>query len=241
MPVDIMLTVVATAVVQSIFGVGVLLFGMPVLLLLGHSFVDTLVILLPISLAINSLQIAKHRAHIDFSFYRQILLFTLPPIALFLFLVTHTGVNVGVLLGAFVLLVALKEFSDPVTRMIDRFMQYEKSYFVLMGAIHGLSSLGGSLLTALVHHKAYPKDTARVTVASSYATFAAVQLATLYVFSRQQIDVPYSENGIYVAVASLVFLLADEVLYLHIGQDKYRRIFSAFLAVSGGLLILKSL
>lgn len=36
MPADILLTVVATSVVQSVFGVGVLLFGTPLLLLLGY-------------------------------------------------------------------------------------------------------------------------------------------------------------------------------------------------------------
>ena len=38
MPVDILLTVVATSAIQSIFGVGVLLFGTPLLLLLGIDF-----------------------------------------------------------------------------------------------------------------------------------------------------------------------------------------------------------
>jgi hypothetical protein len=44
MPADIMLTVIATSIVQSVFGAGVLLFGTPILLLLGHPFVDALVV-----------------------------------------------------------------------------------------------------------------------------------------------------------------------------------------------------
>ena len=38
---------------------------------------------------------------------------------------------------------------------------------IVMGVVHGLSNLGGSLLTAIVHHKNYEKDVARVTVAAS--------------------------------------------------------------------------
>ena len=60
MTVDILLAVVVTSVIQSIFGVGVLLFGTPILLLLGYEFIYALTILLPISIAINSLQILRH-------------------------------------------------------------------------------------------------------------------------------------------------------------------------------------
>lgn len=241
MPVDIMLTVVATSIIQSVFGAGVLLFGTPILLLFGYPFVDVLIVLLPISIAINLLQIAKHHAHIDFTFYRRVLFLTLPPIALFLFLVTHARINIGILIGAFLLFIAVKEFSPAAARIIDALMKHEKAYFIVMGIVHGLSNLGGSLLTALVHHKGYEKDVARVTIAASYATFAATQILTLWSFSRSEIDVPYADNGIYLTVGALVFLLTDEMLYARIDQARYRRIFAGFLVVAGTVLILRAL
>lgn len=241
MPIDIMLTVVVTSIVQSIFGAGVLLFGTPILLLSGYDFVDVLVVLLPISLAINVLQIAKHHAQIDFAFYRRVLVLTLPPIALFLFLVTHIRINIGAVIGLFVLFIAMKEFSPLLTRRIDALMTHETVYFVLMGIVHGLSNLGGSLLTALVHHKNYDKDVARATVAASYGTFATVQLLTLSFFSRQQIDVPVADNAVYMIVGALVFVLTDEMLYAGIERERYKRIFAGFLALSGVLLVIRSL
>ena len=42
---------------QSIFGVGLLLFGTPTFLLLNYNFLDTLNILLPISVSISFLQL----------------------------------------------------------------------------------------------------------------------------------------------------------------------------------------
>lgn len=237
---EILITVAATAIVQTLFGAGVLLFGTPILLLFGYEFVDVLAVLLPISLSINLMQIAKHRAHIDFSFYRNVLLLTLPPIAIFLFLVTHARINIGIVIGVFLLLIALKEFSEKIARMINSVMEYEKPYFVAMGVIHGLSNLGGSLLTALVHHKNYSKDIARATVAASYGTFAVVQLLTLWLFSGGQIDISANENLIYLVIGVLVFGLTDEVLYARIEREKYRLIFSAFLALSGLVLIIKS-
>jgi hypothetical protein len=237
---EILLTVAATAIVQTLFGAGVLLFGTPILLLFGYEFVDVLAVLLPISLSINLMQIAKHRTHIDFSFYRKVLLLTLPPVAIFLFLVTHARINIGMIIGLFLLLIALKEFSEKIARMIDSVMEYEKPYFVAMGVIHGLSNLGGSLLTALVHHKNYPKDIARVTVAACYGTFAVVQMLTLFLFSREQIDISVNENLVYLVIGVLVFGLTDEVLYMQIEREKYRLIFSGFLALSGLVLIIKS-
>jgi hypothetical protein len=40
-------------VIQSLFGVAIVLFGTPLLLLLGYDFSYTLSVLLPISIAIN--------------------------------------------------------------------------------------------------------------------------------------------------------------------------------------------
>jgi uncharacterized membrane protein YfcA len=241
MSVEIMLTVAVTSIIQSVFGAGVLLFGTPLLLLFGYEFVDVLIVLLPISVAINLLQILKHHAHIDFAFYRNILMLTLPLIAVFLFLVTHVRINISLLIGLFLLFIAFKEFSATVARLIDQMMAFEKIYFLLMGIVHGVSNLGGSLLTALVHHKNYEKDVARVTVAASYGTFAVVQLLTLGLFSRQQIDVSVTDTGIYMVVGALVFMLSDEMLYSQIDREKYQRIFAVFLALSGAVLVFKAL
>lgn len=241
MSVEIMLTVAITAVIQSMFGAGVLLFGTPLLLLLGLPFVEVLTVLLPISLTINLLQIAKHHTQIDFAFYRKVLVLTLPPIAIFLFLITHVRINIGLIIGPFLFLIAMKELSTAAARFVDRLMRYETAYFVVMGIIHGVSNLGGSLLTALVHHKQYPKDVARVTIAASYATFALIQLLTLSLFSSQQIDMAVYDNVIYLTTAALIFALTDETLYRQIDREKYRRIFAGFLALSGLILFMKGL
>jgi uncharacterized membrane protein YgdD (TMEM256/DUF423 family) len=209
--------------------------------LFGHEFVDVLIVLLPISIGINLLQIVKHHAHIDFMFYRDILTLTLPPIALFLFLVTHARINISLLIGIFLLFIACKEYSASISRVLDRMMAFEKTYFLLMGVVHSVSNLGGSLLTVLAHHKQYEKDVARVTVAASYATFAAVQLLTLTVFSSRQIDVSFYDTAVYMIVGTLIFMLSDEMLYNALDRAKYQSFFAAFLAVSGAMLIIKSL
>lgn len=116
MPVDILLTVVATSVVQSIFGVGVLLFGTPLLLLFGYGFVDALGVLLPISIAINSLQILKHYQYIDTKFYKNVLVYSIPFVVLFLSIVTTARINISLLIGGLLIFVALKNFSTVIRK-----------------------------------------------------------------------------------------------------------------------------
>jgi uncharacterized protein len=241
MSLEIMLIVAVTAVIQSIFGAGVLLIGTPVMLLLGYDFVDILIVLLPISIALNVMKMTKYHAHIDLALLRKVMLLALPPIAVFLFLVTHVRINIGLIIGPFLLFIAFKSISATVEQILDRLMAYENVYLLTVGMVHGTSNLGGSLLTALIHHKHYPKDVARVTIAACYCSFAIVQLLTLGVFSRQEIDIPLFGNIIYILVAAVIFELIDATFFDQIEQEKYRHIFAGFLAFSGLVLITKSL
>ena len=241
MSLEIIMIVAATAAVQSVFGAGILLIGTPLLLLSGYPFVDVLIILLPISLALNLLQISKYHAHIDLALLQQVMFLTLPPVAVFLFLVTHVQISIGLIIGPFLLFIAFKSISATVEQILDRLMRFERLYLLIVGVVHGTSNLGGSLLTALVHHKHYPKDVARVTIAACYCSFAIVQLLTLVVFSREQIDIPVFGNIIYILIAGVIYELIDATFFGGIEQDRYRHIFGGFLAFSGLVLIGKSL
>ncbi|MGR9073535.1 MAG: hypothetical protein ACU833_10775 [Gammaproteobacteria bacterium] len=239
MPVDVLLTVMATSMIQSIFGVGVLLFGTPILLLLGYDFINALIILLPISVAINSFQILKHYKHIDTAFYRRVLLFTIPFVVFFLFIVTAAKINIGILVGLFLIFVALKSYSREVERLLESLVKHEKTYLAVMGVVHGLTNLGGSLLTAIVHGKQYRKDMTRVTVAVCYATFAIFQIVTLNLVVDNY-DISYYDNVALMQVGIVVFLLTEETVYSNIDNEKYSKFFAAFLFASGVLLVLKS-
>mgnify|MGYP000308831666 CR=1 FL=1 len=238
MPVDILLTVIATVMIQSIFGVGVLLFGTPILLLLGYDFINALSILLPISIAINSLQIIKHYQFIDTIFYKKVLLYSIPFIVLFLFFVTKIKMSIGLLIGVFLVLVALKNFFPIIEQYLNKLIKFERSYLAVMGVIHGMTNLGGSLLTAIVHGKAYDKNTTRVTVAICYASFAVFQLITL-LFIGSHFELSYSDNMSFLQWGIIVFLLTEEAIYNEIDNKKYGQLFAVFLLVSGVLLILK--
>lgn len=240
MPVDILLTVVATSVVQSVFGVGVLLFGTPLLLLLGYGFVDTLGVLLPVSIAISALQVLRHYQDIDTGFYKNVLVYSIPLVVLFLLAVTTVKINLSLVIGGLLILVALKSFSTAIERALQSIVKYEKIYLMAMGLVHGVSNLGGSMLTAIIFSKHYPKNKTRVTAAASYATLALCQLATLLMIGSE-FAVSFADRISFIQVAVVMFLLTEEMLYKGIDNEKYGKLFALFLLASGILLITKSL
>ncbi len=240
MPIDILLTIMVTSVVQSIFGVGVLLFGTPLLLLQGYSFVDALGIVLPVSISISVLQILKHNEHIDNDFFNQVLRYSVPVVVLFLVLITSIKINVGLIIGVFLLLVALKGFSKTIEHALQAIVKYEKTYLIITGIVHGVSNLGGSLLTVMIYSKHYPKNTTRVTAAACYATLAGFQLLTLLLMGSE-FSISYPVKASLVQVGIFMFLFIEETLYGHIDNEKYSKIFAAFLFAAGWALIAKAL
>jgi len=240
MPVDILLTVIATSVVQSIFGVGVLLFGTPLLLLLGYGFVDALGVLLPVSVAISALQVLRHYEDVDTQFYKNVLVYSIPLVVLFLVVVTSVKINISLVIGPLLIFVALKNFSAVIERTLRSVVKYERIYLMAMGLVHGLSNLGGSMLTVIIYSKHYPKNKTRVTAAASYATVAICQLATLLSIGSD-FTVSVADKISFIQIAVVMFLLTEEMLYNGIDNEKYSKIFAAFLFASGLLLIIKSL
>lgn len=239
MALDVLIIIVITSFIQSIFGVGVLLFGTPLLLLQGYDFINAIIILLPISVSINLVQIAKDFRNVDLNFYKKILLYTIPFVVIFLFFVTKVQINIGIIIGLFLVFVAAKNFSNRINEIIKSLVRYEKVYFMVMGIIHGLTNLGGSLLTAIVHSKDYEKNVTRVTVAVSYATFAVFQIITLMV-SGYSFDISLSGIGIYLIVGLTIFMLTEKLVYMDINNKNYSNGFAAFLLLSGILLCARS-
>ena len=239
MPLDILITVAVSSFIQSIFGVGVLLFGTPLLMLQGYNFFQAVIVLLPISLLINLSQIVKDHKSVDIAFYKKIIVYTIPFIVIFLAVLNEIKINIGLLIGVLLLLVAAKDFSTRVNNFVNLVVRHERSYFILMGIVHGLTNLGGPLLTVAVHSKGYEKRTTRATVAASYATFATFQIVTLF-FSNFDLDIKLSTIALSMSVGLTMFIVTEKIVYANIDAENYRRLFAAFIFLSGALLFVKS-
>tara|TARA_B100000315_G_scaffold203980_1_gene197151 strand:+ start:115 stop:834 length:720 start_codon:yes stop_codon:yes gene_type:complete len=238
MSLEIFITILITTIIQSIFGVGVLLFGTPLLLLFGFDFITTLTILLPVSLIINSFQLVVSYKNIDFVFYKKMLFYTVPFIVLFLFFVTSVNVNINLFVGCFLILIALQRQFPTFEKQINKMMKFETIYLSIMGLIHGLTNLGGSLLTAIISNKKLSKEKSRATIAVCYLTFALFQIITLY-FINNNFNINFINYGIYWLFGAVIFFIVEKQLYNKIDDHKYSILFRIFLLGSGLLLLAK--
>ena len=232
----VIIIIIITSIIQSLFGVGVLLFGTPLLLLLGYSFFECLLIVLPVSVAINTVQIIGDYRFIYFKIYKKILFLTVPFVILSLFLIDKIVVDVSIYIGLFLIFIALKDYVIFIKRFMNKILSYHKSFYVLMGAVHGITNLGGALLTAIVFHADLNKFQKRATIAVSYMTFAIFQIITI-TFMDHNLN---KYNIIYVIIGVLVYLIVNKLMFNKISDLNHNMLFSIFLVVTGILLILKS-
>ena len=232
---DILLVIVITAIIQSLFGVGVLLFGTPLLLLLGYPFMNTLLILLPISASINALQILKDYKYINFKIYKNILFITVPFIIIFLLFVSKNTIDINVIVGLFLIFIALKDFIPKLKIIFEKLLSYNKIFYTIMGIIHGMTNLGGALLTAKIFHTTLNKYEKRATIAISYMTFAIFQMVTI-LFLKVEYE---ASNLWYILIGVGVYIIINKIVFHKISDHKYDRIFSIFLIMSGVSLVLK--
>lgn len=229
--------VIVTTTIQCFFGVGVLLFGTPLLLLLNYTFFQSLLILLPISVLINLIQVSKDYKYFDKKFYVNILKYSVPFIIISLYFVSNSKYNPSIIIGIFLLLIAMKNYVLILKSGIENFFKFNKIYFIVMGTIHGISNLGGSLLIAKVYNEKLNKDEKRSTIAISYLTFAIFQILTILLLELKF----QKENFIYIFVGIFVYFIVNKFFYKKLSDGKYNILFTIFLFLSGILLIFKGI
>jgi hypothetical protein len=136
-------------VVQSIFGVGLLLFGTPSFLLLGYDFPNTINILMPISISVSLLQFLNSKIK-DKNFIAEFNYYCLPFLFLFLTLaLTYRNIidfklYVAVLLVFSSLIIINK---NKFSNFLKNFLKLKKVILVLIGSIHGFTNMGGNFLS----------------------------------------------------------------------------------------------
>tara|TARA_Y100001934_G_scaffold283143_1_gene400764 strand:+ start:1723 stop:2454 length:732 start_codon:yes stop_codon:yes gene_type:complete len=233
------LTIILISIVQSIFGVGVLLFGTPLLMVYNYDFTITLLILLPISIAISLLQVFKNIKNIDFIFYKRFLTFSIPFLIGFLAIGIQHSLNFSLIIGLFLIFVSLKNTSEIIKKSLVFLRNYEKVSFITMGIIHGLTNLGGSFLTAMVFNKNQSKNYIRSTIAICYATFAIFQILTLiFIIGAHKVFFFFDIKLFLVGI--LTFFVADRLIYSRMDMEKYEKSFSIFLFLFGFSLMIKN-
>jgi hypothetical protein len=232
----IIIAVIASlAVVQSLFGIGLLVFGTPTLLLLGYSFPETLAVLLPASLAVSLLQIWSGGGQ-DGAVAREFAVYCLLPLVLSLALVLvlelHATLNfaVALILATFA---GLRLWPSVGRRARHWLVDHRREWLVLMGIVHGFSNLGGGLLTIFATAQHQKKEDIRNLIAFCYSCFAGIQLCILALFSPRLFG--WEQLG-YASVAAAIFALLGQPIFRWVSAPVFDRLLTALIVGYAGLL-----
>ena len=236
---SILAVVAVLSVVQSIFGMGILIFGTPTLLLMGYDFTTALGCLLPASFAISLLQVlsaGSSRVRVS----RYLYLLCLPGIAIGLWLTESSPLALwtNILVGGTLLLSALVRLWSPSRRLITVLLEkHLPTYHLVMGLIHGLTNLGGALLAILAGGINTEKEKIRYTVAHYYLAFSIIQMLLLATaMGHQGILVANLPTA---AVSTLVYLLFGNRIFIRTSNQSYNFALTVFTAIYGVAVLLK--
>ncbi|MFM0288751.1 TSUP family transporter [Paraburkholderia megapolitana] len=230
--------IVACAFVQSIFGIGLLAFGTPSLLLMGYPFESALCILLPASLTISLLQSISDR-EAGLVNIRPILLWALPfaAIGLYITLQEKLAIHLELIVAALLLFSAAIRVSQSVRTRLQQLMQrHERSALLLIGLVHGFTNMGGGLLAVYSSMRYSEKIRIRQMIVTGYIAFATMQI-TMLIWQRGVAAV--AGNATFAGVAAVVYLICGRLFFKKITTYVYDVALSGFMSVYAGALIYK--
>lgn len=232
----IALVVIGCALVQSIFGVGLLVFGTPLLMLLGVPFPTILADLLPCSIAINLMQLAGAPQEPS-RFRRDVVVFCVPAVTVGLLVTLGLGMKVALRPYVAAMLLATVGL-----RTVGRDLAWWKwlqarapaPLLMAIGFVHGLTNLGGGPLTAVVASRFDDKLDVRTNIAFGYLLMAASQVLVLVLtraatVGAAQLYLP--------SLAIAVYLLFGNRLFQSTPPRAYQHAMTALLVVLAALLL----
>ena len=226
-------------VIQSIFGIGLLLFGTPSLLILGYDFANTINILMPVSICISSLQFFKSKVRDEF-FIKNYNIFCVPFLIIFLIIALKFKY-----IFDFKLLVALLLIVSTILILNkSRFSAFKKTFFkfknfilIGIGSVHGLTNMGGSFLAIysnLVSKNI--KEVARYYICYGYLIMGIFQYLIVILISFD--DLRFGK--LYYLLIALVIYFPTQKIFKNIDDRKFSKYINIIALIYGILIIATS-
>ncbi len=228
--------IILFSLVQSIFGVGILLFGTPTLLLMGYSYSEALCIVLPSSLSVSIAQVFSCNHLVQSK--RDVYLLMLPPVLLGLFFILKFEEPLGVtnIVGAGLVVIGALRLSMKAKSFLVRFIgdNYIPAYF-FTGLVHGLSNMGGGILSFLIPSIYKDKIAIRANIAFAYCWFGIIQLFVLAMFKIESFKYFYIVLPL---ISFLVYFLFNKILMDRVNGEKFHKFISIIIIFYGIIALL---
>ena len=223
-------------IVQSIFGVGLLLFGTPSFLVLGYDFANTINILMPVSITISALQFFKSKIK-DKNFINEYNLYCLPFLIIFLlialkfkYLFDFKLLVAILLVSSSILILNKKKFSS----FREIFFKMKKIVLIGIGCVHGLTNMAGGFLaiySTLVSENV--KEVTRHYISYGYLIMGLFQYILVLSISFENINFA----KLYYLVLALLIYFPLQKIFKNINDIKFSKYINV-IALTYGLLIL---
>ena len=233
-----LVTIIAVfSVIQSIFGVGILLFGTPTLLLLEYSYSETLWLLLPCSVVISLIQVVNDYKLIEAK--KRAVYLVIPTLVLSLALVVTyaNGINITRIVGILLLLIGVIRFSSKLQALLGLMVKkHIQIYYIIIGVVHGISNMGGGPLSILMSTIYSKKEIIRANVAFIYLILAMFQLVVLSIISNTSLR---SEVMLLIPISLASYIFTSKFISSEVNDKKYTFILNVMVLGYGVLAVIK--
>ena len=223
-------------VFQSIFGIGLLLFGTPTFLVFGYTFPETLSLLLPISISISFFQFIFSSKK-DFKFIKKFNIFCLPSliISIYFILNIYEQFDFKIFISIIITVITLVSFFNKKLKINN---ERTSLYLVLIGIIHGISNLGGTLLSILsISLNRNDKILSRFFISYGYLSMAISQYIVLYLLDELILNY---KNFLYLAFVILIYF-PTQFFFRNIDTSKFNNWIYFTALIYGVMIFLNSL
>ena len=232
-----LLILIILSIFQSIFGIGLLVFGTPTFLILGYDFIEVLNILLPFSISISLLQILFGKNN-DKKFTSSLMIYCVPAllISLTIMIQYQYSINFILLTSITIIIFSIINLINFKNFIINNSNIRMNSSLIILGIIHGLTNLGGSLLTLISTNINNSKDSIRHNIALGYFLLGTVQLIFINI-SGPSIDLQ-SINYLYLPI--ICFFIA-KTIYQKITSEHFSRTLNIIVLIYGIIIFLNNI
>ena len=178
-------------IIQSIFGIGLLLLGTPTFLLLGYDFLSTLNFLLPSSIVISYLQFKSLKTSSKKIIF-EYNIFCLPFLVLFLLLALYFKEILNFKFYVAIILIISSLFvlnKNTFLSLRKKILKYKKLILIFIGSVHGLTNMGGGFLTifsSLINNN--HKNLTRHFISYGYLIMGLLQYFILILMEYNNLD-----------------------------------------------------
>lgn len=219
----LLFVIIIYSIFQSVFGVGLLVFGTPTLLLMGYPFETVLNCLLPCSIVISSIQVFQGWKEIG-AMRIIIPLYVLPCVVLGLVMVlmAERSFNIRLFMGLVMLLIGMTRITKNIKYVTTEFIsKHIKSCLVVTGLIHGATNLGGGPLTLTINSVFSQKEAIRANIAYGYLLMASIQMAVMISMGKAMINgytviLPAISVIVYLLLGNKIFQISTQLAYYHL-------------------------